>query len=137
MAKTQVFPSILICDMQAQGALKKTQPAKKVKPTLPVIVIFSYSGTDLMKLKLNRSDVNNQCLFLSSCHSVSQCKQPKPVAAQILPVEHTEPRYSLPSRCYFSDVTLTVMHNVVSTHNQKLLDSSVNYISLHNRYMAL
>ncbi len=38
-------------------------------------------------------------------------------------IEHIEPRYSLPSRRYFSDVSLPALHEVVATHIHKLLDS--------------
>lgn len=38
-------------------------------------------------------------------------------------IEHIEPRYSLPSRRYFSDVSLPALHEVVATHIHKLLDN--------------
>ncbi|XP_034542641.1 zinc finger BED domain-containing protein 4-like [Notolabrus celidotus] len=38
-------------------------------------------------------------------------------------MEHIEPRYSLPSRRYFSDVSLPALHEVVATHIHKLLDN--------------
>ena len=44
-------------------------------------------------------------------------------------IEHIEPRYSLPSRRYFSDVSLPALYEVVATHIHKMLDSSVNDIS--------
>lgn len=44
-------------------------------------------------------------------------------------IEHTEPCYSLPSRHHFSDVSLPVLHDIVATHIQKLLDGSVSDIS--------
>ena len=44
-------------------------------------------------------------------------------------IEHIEPRYSLPSRRYFSDVSLPALYEVVATNIHNLLDSSVNDIS--------
>jgi hypothetical protein len=44
-------------------------------------------------------------------------------------MEHIEPRYSLPSRRYFSDVSLPALYEVLATHIHKILDSSVNDIS--------
>lgn len=44
-------------------------------------------------------------------------------------MEHIEPRYSLPSRRHFSDVSLPALQDVVATHIHKLLDSNVNDIS--------
>ena len=44
-------------------------------------------------------------------------------------LEHIEPRYSLPCRRYFSDVSLPALYEVVATHIHKMLDSSVNDIS--------
>ncbi|CAM4722262.1 unnamed protein product [Leuciscus chuanchicus] len=38
-------------------------------------------------------------------------------------IEHIEPRYSLPSRRYFSDVSLPALYEVVATHIHKLLDN--------------
>ena len=38
-------------------------------------------------------------------------------------IEHIEPRYSLPSWCYFSNVSLPALHKVVATHIHKLLDN--------------
>ena len=38
-------------------------------------------------------------------------------------IEHIEPRYSLPSRCYFSDISLPALHEVIATHIHKLLDN--------------
>lgn len=37
--------------------------------------------------------------------------------------EHIEPRYSLPSRRYFSGVSLPALNEVVATHIHKLLDN--------------
>ncbi|XP_069395941.1 zinc finger BED domain-containing protein 4-like [Paralichthys olivaceus] len=38
-------------------------------------------------------------------------------------IEHIEPRYTLPSRRYFSDVSLPALYEVVATHIHKLLDN--------------
>lgn len=88
--------------------------------------------------ELNWSDVNNRCLFPSSCRSVSQCRCALDANSlnqwQHRFCQHTEPRYSLPSRHYFP---LPAFQDMEATHIQKLLDSSVNDISFHNRYMEL
>ena len=47
-------------------------------------------------------------------------------------IEHIEPRYSLPSRCYFSDISLPALHEVIATHIHKLLD---NVTDIHYGYM--
>lgn len=44
-------------------------------------------------------------------------------------VEHLEPRYTLPSRRFFSDVSLPALYNLVTTHIQNLIDKNGLHIS--------
>ncbi|XP_049326832.1 zinc finger BED domain-containing protein 4-like [Astyanax mexicanus] len=45
-------------------------------------------------------------------------------------VEHLEPRYTIPSRRYFSDVALPELHSLVETRVHKLINDNVTGISL-------
>ena len=44
-------------------------------------------------------------------------------------VKHLEPRYTLPSRCYFSDAALLELHSIVEMHLHDLLAMGVTAIS--------
>ena len=44
-------------------------------------------------------------------------------------VKHLEPRYTLPSRRYFSDVSLPELNSIVETHIYELLAIGVTAIS--------
>ncbi|KAI4901092.1 hypothetical protein NFI96_010466, partial [Prochilodus magdalenae] len=45
-------------------------------------------------------------------------------------LEHLEPRYTIPSRRYFSDVALPELHSLVATRVHKLINDNVTAISL-------
>jgi hypothetical protein len=42
-------------------------------------------------------------------------------------VKHFEPRYTLPSRCYFSGVALPELHSIVEMHIPELLATAISF----------